>query len=880
MALSSMMKQYLEIHEKVPDAILFFRVGDFYEMFFDDAVSASKELEIALTGKDCGLEERAPMCGVPYHAAEGYIAKLVEKGHKVAICEQTEDPAKAKGLVKREIIKIVSPGTFTSDRYVDAKENNYLVSLYGGKTSVGLAYLDISTGDFQTTEISYDKKFSRVIDELGRVNPSEIIVNPTLYRQSDVIHNIEERFGCMISLYGSQFYKPSFAQEKLKEQFDVYSLDALGLKNHEAAVRASGALISYVDETQKKVLGHINHLSFYLPDSYMFLDLATRRNLELTETMRSGEKRGSLIWVLDYTVTAMGGRLLRHWIESPLVDKKMIEERQDLVEELTKNPGALPDLKSCLSKIYDLERICGKISFGTVNPKDLLALKQSLSMLPEIKRFVDGVDAPKLQNRFGDGDLLTDVYDLIDAGISDDAPFSLKDGGVIKAGYNKEIDTYREAATKGKSWILELEERERERTGIKSLKVKYNRVLGYFIDVTKSNLDLVPDDYIPRQTLVNSERFFTTELKEMETKILGSAERLSELEYQLFTDIRKKTLAEILRIQQRAADVAELDALYALATAAVERQYVKPEIGEDGVISITGGRHPAAEALMERNAFIANDTLLDEDENRMMLITGPNMAGKSTYIRQTAVITLMAQIGSFVPADAAHISLVDRIFTRVGASDDLTTGQSTFMVEMSEVSNILKNATKDSLVILDEIGRGTSTFDGISIAWAVIEYLLDRRHIGAKTLFATHYHELTELENIKDGIKNYSIDVRETKDGVVFLRKIKRGAASHSYGIEVAELAGFPKAVTRRAKEILKELDKSETSYADSLIDIETQAVAENQIDFFSMAGSGLSETEKAVLESLRDIEINTITPMEAMNTLNDLKNQLSEDDD
>ena len=878
MGLTPMMQQYLETHERVPDALLFYRIGDFYEMFFDDALTASKELEIALTGRDCGLEERAPMCGVPFHAAEGYIAKLVEKGHKVAVCEQMEDPALAKGLVKRDIIKVVSPGTIADGHLIKEKENNFLVSLFSGKTQLGLAYLDISTGGFYVTELPIDANYESLMDELGKINPAEMIVNPGFYKQSPIIHAIEARFNCMVNLYPGPRYELKATREKLLEQFSVYSLDSLGLKNHEPGVRAAGGLLDYVDETQKKVLSHINHLSFYRTEEFMLLDLSTRRNLELTQTLRGGEKRGSLLWVLDRTVTAMGGRMLRQWVEAPLISAEMIAERQNLVGELAANPGALPEFKPILSKVYDLERICGKVSFGTCNPKDMLALKQSISMLPQIRDFIRSIDAPELREKYGEADLLTDLYDLVDRGIDDDAPFTLKDGGVIKTGYNEEIDSYREAGTKGKDWIRDLEKAERERTGIKSLKVKYNRVFGYFIEVTKTNLDQVPEDYIRKQTLANAERFFTPELKDMETRILGAEERLTQLEYQLFHDIREKIREEITRIQKRAREVAELDALYALASVAIDRDYVKPEIAEDGVIKIVDGRHPVAEALMEAGQFISNDCELDEEDTRMMLITGPNMAGKSTYIRQVAIITLMAQIGSFVPARSAHIGIVDRIFTRVGASDDLTTGQSTFMVEMSEVSNILKNATRDSLVILDEIGRGTSTFDGISIAWAVVEHLAGKRTIGAKTLFATHYHELTELEDIKDGIKNYSIGVKETKNGVVFLRKIARGAADQSYGIEVAELAGFPPSVTYRAREILSELDKGETTYRQSLLDNEKELVAADQINFFSMENTGLSETEKAVLKSLKDLEINSITPMEAMNTLNDLRIQLKED--
>lgn len=882
MGLTPMMQQYLKMHEKVPDTIMLFRVGDFYETFFDDAITASKTLEIALTGKQCGLDEPAPMCGVPHHAAEPYIAKLVEKGYKVAVCEQMEDPATAKGIVKRDIIKVVSPGTITEGGLIQAKKNNYLAAIFSDRRVFGLAYLDVSTGAFYATELSFTADSGELVNELGKIEPSEIIVNPMLYKQSALIRSLETRFGCMVGLSAAAHYEKAACERVIEDQFKVFALDSLGLKDHEAATRAAGALLAYVAESQKKVLGHINHLAYYRIEAYMLLDLSTRRNLELTETLRHGDKRGSLLWVLDQTATAMGGRLLRQWVEAPLINREKIEIRQNLVAELVANPGALPELKTLLTKIYDLERICGKISFGTVNPKDMLSLKQSLAMLPKLKAWISSVAAPDLQSRYGEADDLQDIFKLIDAGIADDAPFVLRDGGVIKTGYNAEIDRYREAHTKGKDWIRDLESAEREKTGIKSLKVKYNKVFGYFIEVTKANLSSVPADYIRKQTLSNAERFYTPELKSMETQILGSEERLAQLEYQLFTDIRETIMAQTRRIQQRALDVAQLDALYSLAAVGVERHYVRPEIAEDGVIAFQNGRHPVAEAIMETGTFVANNCALDEGENRMMLITGPNMAGKSTYIRQVAILTLMAQIGSFVPADSAHIGVVDRIFTRIGASDDLTTGQSTFMVEMSEVSNILKNATRHSLVILDEIGRGTSTFDGISIAWAVVEYLSNPLTIGAKTLFATHYHELTELEGVKPGIKNFSIALKETKDGVVFLRKIKRGAADQSYGIEVAQLAGFPKIVTARAKDILAELNKGESAYRAGVLDGERAAALDNQVSFYSemleqAKERMLDSNEQAALESLKDLEIDSMTPLEAMNALNDLKHQLQE---
>ncbi|MDO4288106.1 MAG: DNA mismatch repair protein MutS [Eubacterium sp.] len=874
MGLTPMMQQYLETHEKVKDAILFFRLGDFYEMFFDDALKASKELEIALTGRECGLDEKAPMCGVPYHSAESYITKLVEKGYKVAICEQVEDPALAKGIVKREIIRVISPGTIADGKLLESKKNNYLMSLYQDKNTLGLAYLDISTGDFFVTELSGKNVQELLMDEIGKIGPSEILVNPNLFRDSAAIKLLEERFGIMTNLYPAKYFEYKSAEKRIKEQFDVYSLTALGLEKKEYCVRAAGALLQYIDETQKRVLTHINHVAYYENDAYMILDLSTRKNLELTETLRSGEKKGSLLWVLDRTVTAMGGRMLRRWLEAPLLSKEAITERQDQVEELYKNPGALPDMKAVLMKVYDLERICGKISFGTCTPKDLLSLKQSVGALPALREFINSIDAPRLRERYGGSDLLTDIYELIDASIDDDAPFVLKEGRVIKGGYNAEIDEYREASEKGKDWIRDLEAKERERSGIKSLKVKYNRVFGYFIEITKSNLDQTPEDYIRKQTLANSERFFTPELKEMETKILGAEERLGQLEYEVFQGVREQIIAQIVRIQRCAKEIAECDALYSLAQVAIANHYVKPEITDDRRLVIKNGRHPVVEALIGENRFVTNDADFDGEDLRMMLITGPNMAGKSTYIRQVAVLTLMAQIGSFIPADSATIGVVDRIFTRVGASDDLATGQSTFMVEMTEVSNILKNATADSLVILDEIGRGTSTFDGISIAWAVVEYLWDPQIIGAKTLFATHYHELTELESLKAGIKNYSIGVKETADGVVFLRKIKPGSADQSYGIEVAELAGFPRAVTSRAREILKVLGEGENTYREGMIAAQPPEAA--QINFLDiMQPPALPEEETAVLDCIRSLSINEMTPMEAMNQLYALKKQL-----
>lgn len=874
MALTPMMQQYLKAHEQVPDALLFFRMGDFYEMFFDDAIETARVLELTLTGRDCGLEERAPMCGVPHHAAENYIAKLVEKGYKVAICEQVEDPATAKGIVKREIVRVVSPGTVADGKLLDSKKNNYLMSVYKDKNIIGLAYLDVSTGDFFVTEFGGKEVRDKLTDEVARIRPAELLISPTLYKEKETVEELEKRFDVYTNLYPAKYFELAAAEAKLKEQFDVYSLTAVGLEHCPYGVRAAGALLKYLDETQYRVLSHINHVSFYKNDEFMVLDHATRKNLELTETLRSGEKRGSLLWVLDATVTAMGGRMLRRWLEAPLLNIEAITSRQNKVEELYNNPGALPELKTILRKVYDLERLCGKISFGSAGPRDLLSLKQSLAVLPTLAEFFASFDAPTFREVFGDGERLVDIHDLLDRAIADDAPLVLKDGGVIKAGYDAEINEYREAGTKGKDWIIDLERSERERTGIKSLKVKYNRVFGYFIEVTKSNLDQVPEEYIRKQTLANAERYFTEELKEMETKILGAEEKMTRLEYEVFQKVREEIIARITDIQACARDIAECDAIYALAQTAIEQNYVKPVLSEGTTLEIVGGRHPVVETIAGQGHFVRNDTALDESNCRIMLITGPNMAGKSTYIRQVAIITLLAQIGSFVPAETATIGVVDRIFTRVGASDDLATGQSTFMVEMTEVSNILKNATAKSLVILDEIGRGTSTFDGISIAWSVVEYLWDKNIIGAKTLFATHYHELTELESLKEGIQNFSIGVKETADGVVFLRKIKRGSADQSYGIEVAKLAGFPRAVTNRAQEILGYLEQGEDTYREGMLATGNTTYQSDQVNFFEMVAENSAE-EQEVLDELKDLSIDTMTPMEAMNRLYGLKTKL-----
>lgn len=878
--LTPMMIQYLKIHEEVPDALLFFRLGDFYEMFFDDAIKASRELEIALTGRDCGLEERAPMCGVPYHAAQNYITRLVEKGYKVAICEQVEDPKDAKGIVKREIVRVLSPGTISEGNLLESKKNNYIMSLYLENNRLGIANLDVSTGDFYVTELegkSTELWLSQLADEVGKLLPSEAILNPAFFKETKALELIEKRFGILAGLYPEKCFNIKNCSERITNQFKVFSIGALDLEKRDHAIAAAGALLGYIDETQKRALNHIKTIHYYKSQDYMVLDLSTRRNLELSETIRTLEKKGSLLWVLDKTITAMGGRTLRRWLEAPLIKIESILERQGSVQEFYDHPKDLPAFKNILTGVYDLERLCAKLSFGTATPRDLLALKQSLGALPLINGFLESIEAEKLGKLYDKEELLEDVWALIEKAIDDNAPLVIKDGNVIKTGYNDEVDSFREAAEKGQDWIRDLESREREKSGIKSLKIKYNRVFGYFLEVTKSYLSQVPEDYIRKQTLANAERYFTPELKEMETKILGSQEGLLRCETAIFKEIRDLLLMKIHRIQKKAGEVAELDAIYSLATVAHQNNYIRPEMKNEKIINIKNGRHPVVEAFIGDNHFIGNDCLLNDDDQRMMIITGPNMAGKSTFIRQVAVITLMAQIGSFIPAEAATIGVVDRIFTRVGASDDLASGQSTFMVEMTEVANILKNATDKSLVILDEIGRGTSTFDGISIAWAVVEHLWDKDAIGAKTLFATHYHELTELETLKPGIRNYSISIKDTPDGVIFLRKIKPGSVDQSYGIEVAKLAGFPSIVTKRAQEIIGHLESGESTYRQELLVSEPPILIGekgSQLNFFEKE-KGITPEEEAALGTIRDLKIDEMSPMEVMNVIYQLREKI-----
>ncbi|WP_346698316.1 DNA mismatch repair protein MutS [Catenibacillus scindens] len=801
--LTPMMQQYVKTKEQYKDCILFYRLGDFYEMFFDDALTASKELEITLTGKDCGQEERAPMCGVPYHAVDSYLTKLVSKGYKVAICEQMEDPKLAKGLVKREVVRIVTPGTNVSMQALDETKNNYLMCIVYMDDCFGISAADLSTGDYYMTEVDSDKK---LMDEITKFSPAEIIHNDAFCMSGVDLNDLKERMNISISPLESWYVDEDQCRQCLKRHFKVSVLDGLGLTDYPTGTLAAGALLQYLYETQKSTLTHLTHITTYNSGQYMIIDSSTRRNLELLETLREKQKRGSLLWVLDRTKTAMGARLLRTWIEQPFIDKKPIEQRLDAIEEIN---GALIDrdeIREYLNPIYDLERLIGKISCKTANPRDLIAFKSSLAMIGPIKILLKKYKSERMEKIYQQMDELEDIYHLIDISINDDPPIALKDGGIIKDGFNEDIDRYRHAKTEGKQWLSKLETEEREKTGIKNLRVKYNKVFGYYLEVTNSYKSLVPDTWTRKQTLTNAERYITPKLKELEDTILGAEDKLFSLEYDLFSMVRDKIEEQVSRIQTTAKALANLDVLCSLAIVAERNNYVRPSINTKGVINIKGGRHPVVEKMSAGEMFIENDTYLDNQAQRISIITGPNMAGKSTYMRQSALIVLMAQMGSFVPAQSANIGIVDRIFTRVGASDDLASGQSTFMVEMTEVANILRNATKNSLLILDEIGRGTSTFDGLSIAWAVVEYISNPKFLGAKTLFATHYHELTELEGKLSNVNNYCIAVKEQGDDIIFLRKIIRGGADKSYGIQVAKLAGVPQPVIDRAKELVEEL--------------------------------------------------------------------------
>ncbi|MFR4440834.1 MAG: DNA mismatch repair protein MutS, partial [Hungatella sp.] len=790
--LSPMMAQYVETKKQYSDCILFYRLGDFYEMFFEDALTASKELEITLTGKECGLEERAPMCGVPHHAVETYLNKLVQKGYKVAIAEQIDDPKTTKGLVRREVIRVVTPGTITSAQALDETKNNYLMGIVYLDDVFGISTADISTGDFLVTEVHGERE---LIDEIHKFAPSEIICNEAFFMSGVELEDLKNRLHIVISSLDHRFFADDTCRKILKEHYGVSQLDGLGLADYDSGVIAAGAVMSYLYETQKSSLSHITTITPYTTGEYMILDTSTRRNLELVETMREKQKRGTLLWVLDKTKTAMGARLLRTYLEQPLIQKSSILARQNAIEEFNKNYISREEIGEYLNPIYDLERLIGRISYKTANPRDLISFRNSLAMLPYIKQLLGEMKSELLVHLWEELDPLEDIHELVERAIVEEPPISVRDGGIIRDGYDEEADKLRHAKTEGKTWLAELETRERDKTGIKSLKIKYNKVFGYYFEVTNSFKDLVPEYFIRKQTMANAERYTTDELKELEDIIMGAEDKLFSLEYDLFCRVRDSIAAQVLRIQKTAKAIAGIDVFTALSTVATRNNYVKPKINEKGTIHIKNGRHPVVELMLRDDLFVANDTDLDQNKNRISIITGPNMAGKSTYMRQTALIVLMAQLGSFVPAEEADIGVCDRIFTRVGASDDLASGQSTFMVEMTEVANILRNATRNSLVVLDEIGRGTSTFDGLSIAWAVVEHISNTKLLGAKTLFATHYHELTELEGTMSGVINYCIAVKEQGDDIVFLRKIVKGGADKSYGIQVAKLAGVPDSV-------------------------------------------------------------------------------------
>lgn len=876
--LTPMMQQYMETKKQYQDCILFYRLGDFYEMFFDDALTASKELEITLTGKACGLEERAPMCGIPYHAVEGYLTKLVSRGYKVAICEQVEDPKLAKGLVKRDVIRIVTPGTNLNVQSLEESKNNFLMCITYTPTRIGISVADVTTGDYYLTEVEDLRKLN---DELMKYEPSEVICNEAFLVSGFDVDDLRGRYHVSVNALEAHAFDDDGCKRVLLRHFKVNSLIGLGIEEFPVGMIAAGALLQYLYETQKTELAHFTHIYPYLTNKYMLLDSSTRRNLELAETLREKQKRGSLLWVLDKTKTAMGGRLLRSMIEQPLIDKAEMEKRLDAIEELNRDSVSRDEIREYLNPIYDLERLLSKVTYKTANPRDFIAFRNSLEMLPAIKKVLKGFEKEELAGIEKDIDGLEDIYQLILNSIEEEPPITIREGGMIRDGFDETIDMLRRAKHDGKQWLAELEEQDRERTGIKNLKIKYNKVFGYYFEVTNSYKDMVPEDYIRKQTLANAERYTTPRLKELEDTILNAEDKLTALEYDMFCKIRESIAMELERIQRTAKAIAKLDVYASLSLVSERNRYVRPKLNEKGVIDIKDGRHPVVEQMISNDLFIANDTFLDNGNHCISIITGPNMAGKSTYMRQTALIVLMAQIGCFVPAKSANIGIVDRIFTRVGASDDLASGQSTFMVEMNEVANILRNATANSLLILDEIGRGTSTFDGLSIAWAVIEHISNRKLLGAKTLFATHYHELTELEGKMNNVNNYCIAVKECGDDIVFLRKIIKGGADKSYGIQVAKLAGVPDMVIDRAKEIVEQLTDNDIieRIQNIAVDVKGDGRAKKQpkLDEVDLAQMSLFDTvtDEDVLKELMEVEVNSMSPLDALNTLYRLQNKL-----
>ena len=876
MALSPMMQHYVATKEEYKDCILFYRLGDFYEMFFEDAEKVSRELELTLTGKDCGLEERAPMCGIPYHAADTYINRLVEKGYKVAICEQVEDPKQAKGIVKREVVRIVTPGTTLDAQGLDESKNNYIMCIVCVGDSFGISIADISTGECMVTELDKERK---LLDEINKFMPAEIICNQALLVSGVDTEDLRARLGICINPLEDWYFDDDLCRRILMEHFHTSTIEGLGIADYESGTIAAGALFQYLYETQKSDMAHMTSLTPYVTDRFMLIDSSSRRNLELVETLREKQKRGSLLWVLDKTKTAMGARLLRSYVEQPLIDAGEIELRLAAVEALCDQAMIRDEIREYLQPVYDLERLVSRISYQSANPRDLISFKTSLQMLPFLKQLLHSFPDGLLKELDDAMDDLADLQELIEASIVDDPPFLMKEGGIIKDGYNETVDNYRNAKKEGKQWLSELEASEREKTGIRTLKVKFNKVFGYYIEVTNSFKDQVPDYYTRKQTLTNAERYITPKLKELEDMILGAEDRLYALEYDLFCKIRDTVAKEVVRIQKTAHAIAMLDVFASLSYVASRNQYVRPKLNTKGKIDIREGRHPVVEQMIPNDMFISNDTLLDNGEHRVSIITGPNMAGKSTYMRQTALIVLMAQIGSFVPAREANIGICDRIFTRVGASDDLASGQSTFMVEMTEVANILRNATPNSLLILDEIGRGTSTFDGLAIAWAVIEHVANPKLLGAKTLFATHYHELTELEGKLPGVHNYCIAVKEKGDDIVFLRKIVKGGADKSYGIQVARLAGVPESVLKRAKELVDQLSDADITAA--VKDLASQGKSKKQkvtYDEVDAQQMSLFDTvqDDSIIEEIRELDISNLTPMDALNTLYRLQNKIN----
>lgn len=877
--LTPMMQQYMEIKEQYKDCILFYRLGDFYEMFFEDAITCAKELEITLTGKNCGQEERAPMCGIPFHSVEGYLSKMISKGYKIAICEQVEDPKNTKGIVKREVIRIVTPGTNLNTQTLDATRNNYLMSIVYTTNRYGVSIVDVTTGDFYMTEVDSERK---LYDELNKYMPSEIVCNDSFFVSGVDFNDLRERLNIAVSSIEPWYFDEELCERCLKEHFKVSALEGLGLADYSIGIIAAGSVLQYLYETQKNSLTHLTKLIPYHANRYMLLDSSTRRNLELVETLREKQKRGSLLWVLDKTKTAMGARLLRSYVEQPLIEKTEIQKRLDAIEELTQQMILREELREYLRPIYDLERLISKVSYQTANPRDLIAFQSSLRMLEPIKLLLGDLKSTMFEELDSYLDPLQDLSQLIEASIVEEPPIAVREGGIIKDGYSKEVDQLRKAKTEGKTWLAELEAKEREQTGIKNLKIKYNKVFGYYLEVTNSYQNLVPDTWTRKQTLANAERYTTVRLKELEELILGAEDKLYTLEYNLFVELRNQIAKEVVRIQATAKAVAALDVYASFAYVAEQNHFVRPKINQKGIIDIKDGRHPVVEQMVQNDMFVANDTYLDNKDQRISIITGPNMAGKSTYMRQTALIVLMAQIGSFVPANEANIGIVDRIFTRVGASDDLASGQSTFMVEMTEVANILRNATKNSLLILDEIGRGTSTFDGLSIAWAVVEHISNAKLLGAKTLFATHYHELTELEGKIESVNNYCIAVKEQGDDIVFLRKIIKGGADKSYGIQVAKLAGVPESVIYRAKELVNQLSDNDiiekVKHMKVNVDQRHKSNEEMvQISLFEhMKDQKLAKME-GIITQINGLDISAMTPMDAMNQLYQIQKQLKE---